>query len=225
MAPWRVAKSLETLRAQINAEFPNRAKHSDGTIGDAAHSSRSSDHNPWVRDGQTGVVTALDITHDPKNGVDAGALAEALLASRDDRIKYIISNRRICSGAMGPSAWRWRPYNGANPHTKHLHLSVGSEKRVYDDTRKWDFSSYSPAMIAPLADIPEANHPEPAEAPWPSEHDRSGNPLTWFKKAWRWLAGIGGTGALSIFDWRVAIVVASVGLLIFLVVWFFPRKR
>ena len=57
---WRLARSLETLRAQINALSPNRSKASDGTIGDAAHSARTSDHNP---DGG-GVVRALDLTHD-----------------------------------------------------------------------------------------------------------------------------------------------------------------
>jgi hypothetical protein len=43
------------------------------------------------------VVTALDVTHDPANGVDPGALAETLRTSRDPSIKYIISNRRIAA--------------------------------------------------------------------------------------------------------------------------------
>ncbi|HKV33547.1 MAG TPA: hypothetical protein VJP89_04485, partial [Pyrinomonadaceae bacterium] len=59
---WRVAKSLLRLREQINELAPNRSKASDGTIGDAAHASRKSDHNPWVKDGSIGVVTAMDIT-------------------------------------------------------------------------------------------------------------------------------------------------------------------
>ncbi len=136
---WRIAKSLEALRSQVNAAAPNRSKASDGTVGDAAHASRSSDHNPWVKDGTTGVVTALDITHDPARGVDAGALAESLLASRDPRIKYIISNRRIASGAAGPSPWVWRPYSGTNPHTLHVHVSVRPEKAHYDSTAAWKF--------------------------------------------------------------------------------------
>ena len=68
---WRVAKSLLKLRDQINAHAPKRSKKSDGYIGDAAHASRSSDHNPWVKDGKMGVVTAADFTHDPAGGFDA----------------------------------------------------------------------------------------------------------------------------------------------------------
>ena len=92
---WRVAKSLEVLRDQVNSAHPGQRKDNDGTIGDAAHQTRTSDHNPWVKDGAVGVVTALDITHDPAHGVDTYAMAETLRRSRDRRIKYVISNRHI----------------------------------------------------------------------------------------------------------------------------------
>src|SRR5688500_3284745 len=68
---WRVAKSLLTLRDEVNQAAPQRSKASDGTIGDAAHCRRQSDHNPWVRDGNIGVVTAMDITDDPTHGCSA----------------------------------------------------------------------------------------------------------------------------------------------------------
>lgn len=128
---WRVAESLLTLRDQYNAAHPRRNKASDGTIGDADHQNRNSDHNPWVG---PGVVTALDLTHDPANGADMNALANALVDSGDPRIKYIIWNRRIWNPSIAPY---WRPYNGSNPHTKHLHLSVKSAKRYYDSDRPW----------------------------------------------------------------------------------------
>lgn len=134
---WRLAKSLEQLRKQVNAKWPARSKQSDGTIGNAEHSSRSSDHNPWV-DGS--VVTAIDITHDPKSGCDSYALAAALVASRDPRIKYIISNGKICSGsAQSTPAWIWRKYTGANKHDHHVHVSVKASKAQYDNMDPWSF--------------------------------------------------------------------------------------
>lgn len=122
---WRLAKSLETLRKQVNEKYPKRSKASDGTIGDAAHQGTVSDHNPNV----AGVVTALDLTHDPKH-LDAGKLADALVKSKDKRIKYIIWNRRIWMG-------RWEPYYGDNPHNKHVHISVAAQPTLFDDKTKW----------------------------------------------------------------------------------------
>ncbi len=132
---WRVAISLEVLRNQVNAAYPGRRKENDGTIGDAAHQARMSDHNPWVKDGAVGVVTALDITHDPIHGVDTYAIAEALRRSRDRRIKYVISNRRIFSSQL--HAWEWHPYTGANPHDHHVHISVLPNKALYDSQSPW----------------------------------------------------------------------------------------
>lgn len=136
---WRIAESLETLRKQLNAMFPNRSKVSDGGIGDAAHASRSSDHNPWVKDGHIGVVTARDFTNDPKNGLASEELAQRLIHWKDPRIKYIISNRKIYSSyaSGGKPAWAARPYNGANAHDHHVHVSVQPNKILYDDTRPW----------------------------------------------------------------------------------------
>jgi hypothetical protein len=131
---WRVAKSLARLKAQVDAKHPGRSKASDGTIGDAAHRSRSSDHNPHIDDGGVGVVSAMDITHDPAH-CDAGALVNSLVESRDPRIKYIIYNGRIISSKVQP--WVWRPYTGANAHAHHCHISVMAEKEAYDDERDW----------------------------------------------------------------------------------------
>jgi hypothetical protein len=132
---WRPAKSLIRLRDQINQAAPHRSPASDGTIGDGHHKTRDSDHNPWVQDGDIGVVTAIDITHDPEDGCDAEQRVEALVRSRDPRIKYIIWNRRIISSQVQP--WVWRNYTGRNPHTKHFHLSVKSDKASYDSVEAW----------------------------------------------------------------------------------------
>lgn len=157
---WRVAKSLETLRTQINKAYPKRDKSSDGTIGDAAHASRSSDHNPWVKDGKTGVVTGMDITNDPSGGPVSNDIAEALRASRDPRIKYIISNARICSGDAGPSPWVWRKYSGSNAHRHHVHLSVKAEKAFYDSTKTW--AAIKPGRpVEPVAVLHDPDEPDP----------------------------------------------------------------
>lgn len=132
---WRPAKCLVRLREQINELAPARSKASDGTIGDAAHASRASDHNPWVKDAEIGIVTAIDITNDPGRGCDAQKIVDALVSSKDKRIKYIIWNRRIISASVQP--WTWRAYGGKNPHDRHFHLSVKSDKALYDSTEKW----------------------------------------------------------------------------------------
>lgn len=132
---WRTAESLIRLRNQVNMKAPNRSIASDGTIGDAAHAKSTSDHNPWVKDGSMGVVTAIDITHDPDDGCNAQELVNALVASKDVRIKYIIWNKQIVSSTVQP--WTWRPYKGKNPHTKHFHLSVLPKKALYDSKANW----------------------------------------------------------------------------------------
>lgn len=112
---WRTAKSLLVLLDQINKRCPGRSKKSDGTIGDQAHANRASDHNPNAQ----GVVTALDITHDPAHGLSIQTLADQLVASKDPRVKYIICNKRIWEPGIG-----WKNYTGSNPHTVHMHISV-----------------------------------------------------------------------------------------------------
>ena len=131
---WRLAKSLVTLRNQVNELWPDRPKQSDGTIGDAAHSSRTSDHNP----NSAGVVRAFDITAPVGHDV-----VERIRLSQDERVLYMISNGRICSSydhADGP-AWTWRPYSGSNQHTKHAHISVKTLAAYYDDPSPWRVAS------------------------------------------------------------------------------------
>lgn len=159
---WRVAKSLDKLRSQVNAQWPNRDKSSDGTIGDERHQASTSDHNAWVKDGKMGVVTALDITNDPDSGPISDDLAEALKLSRDPRIKYIISNAEICSGDGGPQPWVWRKYSGSNAHRKHLHLSVKSTKTFYDSVKPWAITGKPAKFIEPVATIEDPDE-EPEE--------------------------------------------------------------
>lgn len=137
---WRVAESLDVLLAQWNAAHPGRLVASDGSIGDAAHATRESDHNPWVGPAADGkmIVTARDFTHDPAHGADADALAEALKQRKDPRVKYVIRARRIWSLARDSEGWR--PYAGPNPHLKHVHVSVSPLERLYDSTAHWNLT-------------------------------------------------------------------------------------
>lgn len=128
---WRVARSLEVLRAEINAIAPNRSTASDGSIGDTAHQASWSDHNP----NSAGVVCARDFTHDPGDGADMNKIAAAIVAANPPALKYVIWNRRIWQGS-------WQPYYGSNPHTAHMHVSVGDgpdgrSTGPYDDTSPW----------------------------------------------------------------------------------------
>lgn len=143
---WRLAKGLERLRDQVNAKYPGRSKASDGSIGDTAHSARKSDHNPDAG----GVVRAIDLTHDPRNGFDSYRFAEHLLRVQDPRLSYVISNGRIGSGPRGPSPGIWRKYTGSNRHDHHVHISTVAGS-LGDDTRDWDIggNAVKPQPAAP----------------------------------------------------------------------------
>lgn len=145
---WRVAKSLDVLLKQLNERYPGRSTASDGSIGDAAHQATKSDHNPNPK----GVVHARDFTHDPDGGLDIAELAQALVASRDPRIKYIIVNAKIISGDAGPSPWVPRDYKGVNAHRHHLHLSVKDTPALYDDTTPWDLDRAGAPVVATVSD-------------------------------------------------------------------------
>lgn len=154
---WRLALSLQQLRSLVNEKVPLRSKNSDGAIGDEKHQSRDSDHNPWISEGddKPRVVSAIDLTHDPKNGFDSYYFADSLLKSHDPRIKYIISNGRIGSGlGQGQPAWTWRPYTGKNKHDHHVHISVKADKALYDSTKPWKFDPKRPRTAPPKPYVP-----------------------------------------------------------------------
>lgn len=137
--PWRNCTASLTLIAEVNARWPRRDKASDGTIGDAAHASRTSDHNPWIKKSpppNMGIVRARDIDVD---GVDMAWLMEHLrqLGQRGDKRLtgggYLIFNRRITK----PDFTGWKAYTGANPHTSHGHISFTRDPGAFDSTATW----------------------------------------------------------------------------------------
>lgn len=136
---YRQALALATLLDEVNTRAPRRSTASDGWIGDAAHRSRTSDHNPWVDDG---VVTARDFTDDPSGGHNATEFAEFLRTSRDPRIKYVIDQGRMFSSydSSGGPAWAWRNYSGSNQHIQHTHVSVQPYKNLYDSVTPWGWA-------------------------------------------------------------------------------------
>lgn len=152
---WRVANSLNTLLRQINAAYPNRDKSSDGSIGDAAHASRNSDHNPYIKVNGEGIVRARDFTNDAPY-MDSHELALKLITSRDKRIRYVIDHGKICSGAGGPQPWVWRKYTGSNPHDHHVHVSVVEDPKLFDDDSPWNLGSVA-AGPPPGVPVPKPN--------------------------------------------------------------------
>jgi hypothetical protein len=112
--------AIAVLR-QATAIKPSRKKASDGLLPSAAHQIQnpSSDHN-------TGY--AVDLTHDPVNGIDCFNLYEELKA--DKRVKYLIFHGKIWSAKNGESK-----YDGVNQHNKHLHISI--KEGCGDDTSPW----------------------------------------------------------------------------------------
>lgn len=150
---WRVAESLLRLRDEANDVAPGRSKVSDGTIGDAKHATRTSDHNPYIKDSRgVGVVRALDLTHDPAGGFDAHEAAEhirQLGKTGDPRVRYVISNGRIASPKQG---WAWRTYTGPNAHKKHAHTSVVEAPSGYDSTKPWHLAEGMTGTPLPTGD-------------------------------------------------------------------------
>ncbi len=108
------------LREQIDDEYVERDRKSDGWIGDSRHSVTKSDHNPDAN----GIVRAIDITSNlGTHPEEAYALVEKLrkcAKKGDKRIKYIIYDGKIMSPILG---WKRRKYKGSNPHRSHFHIS------------------------------------------------------------------------------------------------------
>lgn len=129
---WKLAPALDQLFDDVNRLWPTRSKAIDGTIGDAAHSARKSEHNPNRDpddDVPNGYVTAADIT---KAGVDVARLLAALIG--DKRVWYVIHSGSIWSRTYD---FAKRPYNGSNPHTSHIHVSLRQTKAACDDRTPW----------------------------------------------------------------------------------------
>lgn len=134
MVAWHLAPALKQLRAEINKKWPSRGKASDGTIGNAEHSARTSDHNPNDR----GSVNAMDIT---ASGIDTGTLIA--VAKRHPSVRYIIHKSKIMNRDIGN--WKARPYTGPNPHNTHVHISLYQNATAENRTRSWGLAKAKPS--------------------------------------------------------------------------------
>ena len=115
------APSAKAVLRQATALRPKRKKASDGLLPSAAHRKQSptSDHN-------TGY--AVDLTHDPANGIDCQDIYKKL--QQDKRVKYLIFKGKIWSAQNGELV-----YKGINQHNKHLHISI--KVTCGEDTSPW----------------------------------------------------------------------------------------
>lgn len=128
---WFLNRALSTLRAEVNARWPDRDKTSDGTIGDAAHQGTASSHNPDA----DGSVDAFDMDVELNGpGRPYAADVERVKAAfeKHPAARYWIHNRQI---ATRTTNWLREPYYGANPHDKHVHFNT--REGYEDSTQPW----------------------------------------------------------------------------------------
>ena len=125
--------AISVLR-QATALKPMRKKASDGLLPSAAHIKQSptSDHN-------TGL--AVDLTHDPKNGIDCVEIFQKV--KEDKRVKYLIFQGKIWSKER--AAEGDRKYTGSNQHNKHLHISINED--MAKDTSPWFWWLDQPKIV------------------------------------------------------------------------------
>jgi len=190
---WVLTKQLQAWRTQMNANFPNRDKTSDGTIGDTAHQAESSGHNPDLtanaeyEDGDSkDEVRAMDTDADTGNpDVSMEDIVQHLLrlarAGKLAFIRYIIYNRRIWRASSG---WAQEAYTGSNPHDKHMHMSgaynqasdelsgadyhLGDLMALTDDDKDWIKSELVRAVFAYDPGYVDG---DPAKGVWPGISD------------------------------------------------------
>ena len=157
-AAWVLVPCLVALRAEFNIAGPRRDKSSDGSIGDTAHASSSSDHNPdetgatpYEDSDRINEVHAIDVDDSGpwEPGFDFDDAVEGIRLrhqrGEDDRLQNIIRNGRIASRSWG---WDWRAYTGANAHREHCHFSARYTTEQESDTSPWGLADQEDDMTS-----------------------------------------------------------------------------
>lgn len=162
MATWHLAATLVQLRKEVNDLYPLRDKTSDGTLGNAAHSSRLSDHNP----DDDRAVCAIDIDEDltgsanptyprfnPGQAAKSRLVDELLALAKAGKVPqlyYVIYERVIYSRTRGFAP---KVYTGVNAHEHHVHVSVYHDDRLKNSTKPWGLTPLNapkpPAVYKP----------------------------------------------------------------------------
>jgi hypothetical protein len=153
MPDFFLAPSLVVFRAEINAEWPDRDKSSDGWIGDPSHAARVSSHNPlWGAPGKwSGVVRAIDVDNDGHLNEYTPLVQSVMHAAiGDPRVWYVIYSRKIYSRTYG---WTPHYYDGDNPHDHHVHISLRETIEAWSDTSPWLHDGAPRPTKAPYVDL------------------------------------------------------------------------
>ena len=135
MSHWINTQASLSLLAEMDVAFPNREHGAmEGTIGDLAHASIASDHNPddtpGVRAGGSDADSTPEVHARDLNSVLSrpgwtlfrvfDLIRARAAAGVEKRVQYMIIDRKITSRSWN---WTWRAYNGADPHIAHGHVS------------------------------------------------------------------------------------------------------
>jgi len=131
---WIVVPCLLEGRDQMNHRFPNRDHGADGTIGDTAHQSHASSHNPDItgdpeyRDHDSlDEVRAIDFDKDLRDvhGVTMEQVVQRWItkarAGQMPFVRYFIYNKRIWHRRDN---FTTRAYTGSDQHESHVHVTT-----------------------------------------------------------------------------------------------------
>lgn len=140
---WYKASWIPAFFAALDAVAPARDRASDGTVGDPAHMTGASGHNPDDTPGVSAErqdadtrpeVRAADAGSNLRSVVTMQRVVDAILAYPPDRNRliYIIFNGYIWSASNG---WARAKYSGADQHTTHVHVSGHPDADT--DDRPW----------------------------------------------------------------------------------------
>lgn len=146
---WSVCECIVTIVSEANKIAPGRSQASDGTIGDQAHQSRKSDHNPDIYR----KVCAVDITHDPAHGFDAwkvaNNLADKIIRGTEKRIEYIVAfNGKVTQifSYKFFGGWKWRSYSG-DSHASHIHISFVHTRSINSQIQPFGIGAATPPPV------------------------------------------------------------------------------